>query len=77
MVVWIQTGVERACHYLGCSGAVLSLAKATHDVLQDAGLKRRRDQSDGGPSVQTVWEQLNVVYKALTSASASDAESLV
>jgi hypothetical protein len=69
-------GVERVCHYLDCSGAVLSLAKAAHDVLQDAGLKRPRDQSDGGLSVQTVWEQLDVVYRALTSASASDAESL-
>jgi hypothetical protein len=71
-----KNGVERVCHYLECSGAVLSLAKATQDVLQDAGLKRPRDQSDGGPSVQTVWEQLDVVYRALTSASTSDAESL-
>jgi hypothetical protein len=71
-----KTGVERVCHYFEGSGAVLSLAKATHDVLLDAGLKRPRDQSDGGPSVQTVWEQLDVVYRALTSASASDTESL-
>lgn len=71
-----KNGVERVCHYLDCSGAVLSLTKAAHDVLHDAGLKRPRDQSDGGVSNQTVWEQLDVVYRALTSASASDAESV-